>query len=69
MVFRTDSLNSGTFPWSIAIEERQKLLNTKIASKINLKDYIDFRYNESLSEVDILDADSKETAEKEKFHT
>ena len=65
--FRTDSLNSGTFPWSIAIEERQKLLNTKIASKINLKDYIDFRYNESLSEVDILDADSKETAEKRKI--
>ena len=65
--FRTDSLNSGTFPWSIAIDERQKLLNPEIGSKVNLKNYIDYRYNESLSEVEILDTDSKETAEKRKI--
>ena len=65
--FRDDSLNSGTFPWSIAISERQHLLNPDIGNKINLKDYIDFRYNESLNEVDILDVDSKETAEKRKI--
>lgn len=65
--FREDALNSGTFPWSIAISERQHLLNTNIASKINLKDYIDFRYNESLADVEILDIDSKETAEKRKI--
>lgn len=65
--FREDALNSGTFPWSIALSERQYLLNTNIASKINLKDYIDFRYNESLSDIEILDIDSKETAEKRKI--
>lgn len=65
--FREDSLNSGTFPWSIAIEERQKLLNSDISSKVNLKDYIDYRYNESLKEVKILESDSKETAEKRKI--
>ena len=65
--FREDALNSGTFPWSIAINERQKLLNPDISNKINLKDYIDYRYNESLAEVDILDSDSKETAEKRKI--
>lgn len=65
--FRKDSLNSGTFPWSIAIEERQKLLNSDISSKVNLKDYIDYRYNESLKEVEILESDSKETAEKRKI--
>lgn len=65
--FRDDSLNSGTFPWSIAISERQHLLNPDVGNKINLKDYIDFRYNESLNEVDILDVDSKETAEKRKI--
>ena len=65
--FREDALNSGTFPWSIALSERQHLLNTNIASKINLKDYIDFRYNESLADVEILDIDSKETAEKRKI--
>lgn len=65
--FREDSLNSGTFPWSIAIKERQKLLNSDISSKVNLKDYIDYRYNESLKEVEILESDSKETAEKRKI--
>ena len=65
--FRADSLNSNTFPWSIAISERQELLHPEISKKVNLKDYIDFRYHESLKEVEILDCDSKETAEKRKI--
>lgn len=65
--FREDSLNSGTFPWSIAINERKNLLNPSISSKINLKDYINFRYNQSLSNVEILDSDSYDTAEKRKI--
>ena len=65
--FREDALKSNTFPWSISIKERQHLLNPSIGEKINLKDYIDYRYNESLSEVEILDTDSKETAEKRKI--
>lgn len=65
--FREDALNSGTFPWSIAWAERQNLLNPSIASKINLKDYIDDRYQESLAKVQILEADSPETAEKRKI--
>ena len=65
--FRDDALNSNTFPWSIAINERQELLNTSIRSKINLKEYIDLRYNESLSNVSILDSDTKDTAEKRKI--
>ena len=32
-----------------------------------MKNYIDYRYNESLAEVEILDTDSKETAEKRKI--
>lgn len=65
--FRDDALKSNTFPWSIAISERQNLLNSDISSKINLKDYIDYRYNESLNYVEILDTDSSETAEKRKI--
>lgn len=49
------------------MEERQELLNVSISNKINLKEYIDYRYNESLSEVDILDTDSLQTAEKRKI--
>ena len=65
--FREDSLNSNTFPWSIAIDERQKLLNPQISGKVNLKEYIDYRYNESLSQVEILGSDSDETAQKRKI--
>ena len=65
--FREDALTSGTFPWSIALGERQKLLNAQIGDKLNLKEYVDYRYNESLSEVEILDTDSAETAEKRKI--
>ena len=42
-------------------------MNPSIAKKINLKEYIDFRYNESLSNVEILASDSFETAEKRKI--
>ena len=65
--FRKDALESNTFPWSISIDERQNLLNPSISNRINLKDYIDFRYNESLSNVDILESDSFETAKKRKI--
>lgn len=65
--FRADSLESKTFPWSIAITERQQLLNSEISSKVNLKDYIDYRYKESLNEITIIDEDSMETAEKRKI--
>lgn len=65
--FRDDALNSGTFPWSIALDERQTLLNPEIAKKVHLKDYINFRYTESLNEVNILYTDSKETQEKRKI--
>lgn len=65
--FREDCLSSGTFPWSIAIEERQKLLNPEIAKKVNLKEYIDLRYNQSLANVEILDNDTFETSQKRKI--
>ena len=65
--FREDALKSNTFPWSISLTERQELLNPQIGNKINLKEYVDYRYKESLDEVEILDSDSPETAEKRKI--
>lgn len=65
--FRDDALNSGTFPWSIAIDERQHILNSDISKKVNLKDYIDLRYNQTLANVKILDNDSYETSQKRKI--
>ena len=67
--YREDALKSNTFPWSIALEERQNLLNQDLSQQINLKEYIDFRYQESLNEVETLECDTFETAEKRKiFH-
>ena len=65
--FREDALSSGTFPWSIALNERQHLLHPAIAKKINLKEYVDFRYSQSLANVEILDGDSYDTAQKRKI--
>lgn len=67
--FNPESLRSNTFPWSLAVNERQKLLTPELQNSINLKKYVDFRYNESLAEVETADFDSPETAEKRKiFH-
>lgn len=65
--FRDDALNSGTFPWSIAIDERQKILHPDISKKVHLSEYIDFRYNQTLANVEILDNDSYETSQKRKI--
>ncbi len=65
--FREDALTSKTFPWSINIKQRQHLLNPEIEKKIDLKQYIDFRYNESLNQVELLDTDTEETKEKRKI--
>ncbi len=59
--FREDSLSSNTFPWSLAIEERQKILNEGIGKKVNLRDYIQSEYEKSLSRVEFLDTDSENT--------
>ncbi len=59
--FREDTLDAKTFPWSLAIAERQKLLNEDIAKKVDLKEYIDKRYYESLENVEFLNTDSEAT--------
>lgn len=60
--FREDCLSSKTFPWSMAIKERQNLLSPDVSSKIDLQDYIDYRYTETLKNVPRLEDDSPATA-------
>lgn len=59
--FREDGLNSNTFPWSLAIEERQKLLNPRFSEKVNLKEYVDYQYQKSISNIEYLETDSDKT--------
>lgn len=59
--FREDCLDSNTFPWSLALDERQNILNKSISDKINIKEYVGFRYNESLDEINFDKNDSIDT--------
>lgn len=59
--FREDALEANTFPWSLAINERQKLLNSNISNKVILNDYIKNEYDKTLNRIEYLDEDSKET--------
>ena len=45
----------------------QKFIESVLDKAKDLKDYIDFRYNQSLSNVEILDTDSYDTAEKRRI--
>ena len=56
-MFKDDSLKNNTFPWSPALEERQKLLKKDL--KINLKEYVDSKFNETLELVPKLEGDSE----------
>ncbi len=58
--FREDSLNSDTFPWSLALEERQNLLNPDISNEICIKNYVKEKYEESLKKVQFLNSDSED---------
>lgn len=59
--FKGELMNSGTFPWSNALAERQNLLNNSLIEKIDLKGYADFVYNEELSKIEYTGMESLET--------
>ncbi len=59
--FKDELMNSGTFPWSNALAERQNLLNNSLIEKIDLKGYADFVYKEELSKIEYTGMESLET--------
>lgn len=60
--FREDSLTSNTFPWSLALNERDNILSKGLREKLHLKDYINERYYNTLSEVPVLSSDTPQDA-------
>ena len=63
--FRRDAdLQRGGFPWMRSIEERQKLVNDSWSSKLNLKDYMMDKYNQTIAETPKLEGESKEDAKR-----
>lgn len=65
---REELINSGTFPWSEAINERKSLLSGELQG-LPLKDYIQEKYHATLEEVPKLDGESpKEERMREMFY-
>ena len=58
--FREDALKSNTFPWSIALEERQNLLNPDISKEVSIKDYVKEDYEQELAKVKCLATDTED---------
>ncbi len=57
--FREDATKSNTFPWSIALDERQELLHPDISEELCIKAYVKEKYEEELSKVEYLDSDTE----------
>lgn len=56
---REDRLMSDIFPWMTSIDSRENLLLPEWKKKLQLKEYVKERYEESLREVPHLDGESK----------
>ncbi|MGG5739731.1 asparagine synthase (glutamine-hydrolyzing) [Bacillus cereus group sp. IBL03679] len=56
--YREDDLQSSAFPWMRSTEAREQLLKKEWRSKLNLQQYVQQRYEESIQEVPILEGES-----------
>lgn len=61
---REDMLNAGTFPWSINLSERRRVLSHELINLIKPEEYVSRRYCETLSEVPVLPGESPLEARK-----
>ena len=50
-----DDLQSSAFPWMRSTEAREQLLKKEWRNKLNLQQYVQRRYEESIQEVPILE--------------
>ncbi len=55
---RPEAVAADTFPWSLAVAFREELLAPEWRDRINLKQYVTDRYQETLGEVPRLDGES-----------
>ncbi len=56
---RPEAINAGTFPWSRAIDQRLDILSPEL-KRLPVRDYINYRYEETLKEVPFLEDESSE---------
>jgi asparagine synthase (glutamine-hydrolysing) len=48
---RPETVSASTFPWSLSTEIRNKVIAPELRSRLNMDEYINFRYREALAEV------------------
>ncbi len=59
---RAELFNADTFPWSLAIEQRQSLISQDIRKLLNPDEYVSQRYRATLAEVPTLDGEEPQDA-------
>lgn len=56
--YREDDLQSSAFPWMRSTEAREQLLKKEWRKKLNLQEYVQYRYEESVHETPVLEGES-----------
>lgn len=56
--YREEMLHADTFPWSVALDERLKLLSPDLIGTIRPREYVARRYQEAVAEVPHLDGEA-----------
>ncbi|SER47333.1 asparagine synthase (glutamine-hydrolyzing) [Salipaludibacillus aurantiacus] len=62
-------LSGNSFPWMTSINEREQLLRPEWRKKLNLKEYVDLRYEETVRETPLLNGENNtEAARRRMFY-
>jgi asparagine synthase (glutamine-hydrolysing) len=59
---RQESLSANTFPWSLRLAERMKVMSIELRHQIHPEEYVTARYHEALEEIDKLPGEPAEEA-------
>ncbi len=66
--FRPELYNANAFPWSVDIRIRESLIRKDILKRLDLKEYVNKKYSDSVSRTPHLKTDDKETLKKRKIN-
>ncbi len=67
--YREDALAAGTFPWSLSLDFRERILAPGVKQYLNLSQYVQERYRDALTEMSRLPGEDRiETRRREIFY-
>ncbi|MDF2557427.1 MAG: asnB [Bacillales bacterium] len=65
--YREDDLKNTAFPWMRSTNEREELLSEGLRSKLNLGEFIQSRFDETVAETPLLEGESAEESSRRKL--